>query len=103
MGGRKYRGAPESDCRSRASVSASRVFKFSIECARFTTLCCLRCRKQRYLKRAVNQLGYSPRGYHRVLRIARTLADMSSFESVSSQHIAEALSYRSLDRLATRR
>ncbi|MCF6345238.1 MAG: YifB family Mg chelatase-like AAA ATPase [Thiomicrorhabdus sp.] len=55
------------------------------------------------LKRAVNQLGLSARGYHRVLRIARTLADMSSFESVSSQHIAEALSYRSLDRLATRR
>ncbi len=58
---------------------------------------------QDILERAVNQLGLSARGYHRVLRIARTLADMSNSDLVGSQHIAEALSYRSLDRLATRR
>lgn len=55
------------------------------------------------LERAVNQLGLSARGYHRVLRIARTLADMSSSSSVSSQHIAEALSYRTSASLSARR
>ncbi|MCF6298790.1 MAG: ATP-dependent protease, partial [Thiomicrorhabdus sp.] len=54
------------------------------------------------LERAVNQLGLSARGYHRILRIARTLADMSSSSGVSSQHIAEALSYRALTPLTTR-
>ena len=54
------------------------------------------------LERAVNQLGLSARGYHRVLRIARTLADMSNASAVESQHIAEALSYRALNRLSTR-
>ena len=55
------------------------------------------------LERAVNQVGLSARGYHRVLRIARTLADMSSSELVESHHIAEALSYRSLDHLSVKR
>jgi magnesium chelatase family protein len=51
------------------------------------------------LDKAVNQLGISARGYHRILRIARTLADMERLADVSSQHIAEALGYRSLDRI----
>ncbi len=51
------------------------------------------------LEKAVNQLGISARGYHRILRIARTLADMESLTEVSSQHIAEALGYRTLDRI----
>ncbi len=50
------------------------------------------------LEGAVNQLGLSARGYHRVLRIARTLADMSNSKTVESPHIAEALSYRALNR-----
>ncbi len=58
---------------------------------------------QSLLGQAVNQLGLSARGYHRVLRIARTLADMANSDSVESQHVAEALSYRSLDRLSRRR
>ncbi len=51
------------------------------------------------LDKAVNQLGISARGYHRILRIARTLADMERLADVGSQHIAEALGYRSLDRI----
>ena len=38
----------------------------------------------------------SARGYHRVLRVARTLADLSNAETLSRVHIAEALSYRRL-------
>lgn len=47
---------------------------------------------------AMEKLGLSPRAYHRVLRVARTLADMVEEEKVSSRQIAEALSYRHLDR-----
>jgi magnesium chelatase family protein len=48
------------------------------------------------LSKAVDTLKLSARGYHRVLRVARTLADLESRESVARPHIAEALSYRRL-------
>jgi magnesium chelatase family protein len=46
------------------------------------------------LTRAAEQLRLSARGYHRVLRVARTLADLEEAESVRRVHVAEALSYR---------
>jgi len=53
---------------------------------------------QTILRNAVEKMGISARSYHRILRVARTLADMSQSEQVEAMHIAEALSYRSLDR-----
>ncbi|MBN2865962.1 MAG: YifB family Mg chelatase-like AAA ATPase [Thiotrichales bacterium] len=53
---------------------------------------------QTILKNAVEKMGISARSYHRILRVARTLADMANSETVEALHIAEALSYRSLDR-----
>ena len=46
------------------------------------------------LTQAAERLKLSARGYHRVLRVARTLADMDGAEAVKRVHIAEALSYR---------
>ncbi|MBI1423741.1 MAG: YifB family Mg chelatase-like AAA ATPase [Gammaproteobacteria bacterium] len=50
------------------------------------------------LNRAIDQLGLSTRAYHRVLRLARTLADLEAVPQPSLQHIAEAIGYRRLDR-----
>jgi magnesium chelatase family protein len=49
---------------------------------------------QALLREAAEHLRLSARGYHRVLKLARTLADLDGADSVSRIHLAEALSYR---------
>jgi len=49
------------------------------------------------IRRAIEQLGLSARGYVRTLRVARTLADLEAVECVSEAHLAEAINYRSND------
>ena len=46
------------------------------------------------LGEASEKLGFSARAYHRVLKVARTLADLDDCETVSRIHLAEAISYR---------
>jgi magnesium chelatase family protein len=48
------------------------------------------------LREAADAMRLSARGYHRVLRVARTLADLDGSEKVGRVHLAEALSYRAL-------
>jgi magnesium chelatase family protein len=51
------------------------------------------------LEKAAERLGLSARGYMRMLRVARTIADMEESAVVGTTHVAEAVSYRGLDRL----
>ena len=50
------------------------------------------------LREAVGRLGLSARAYHRVLKIARTIADLEAAGELSTTHVSEAIQYRSLDR-----
>ncbi len=51
------------------------------------------------LRTAIARLGFSARAYHRVLKIARTLADLEGAAEIGTVHVSEAIQYRSLDRL----
>ena len=50
------------------------------------------------LKRAIHRLRLSARAYHRVLKIARTIADLAERPNIEPAHVSEAVQYRSFDR-----
>jgi len=60
--------------------------------------CQLSTESAQLLEQASQQLGLSARVYHRILKVARTIADLAAVDDISTQHISEAISYRRLDR-----
>jgi magnesium chelatase family protein len=52
-----------------------------------------------FLEQALHRLGLSVRAYHRIIKVARTIADLAEAEAISRPHLAEALGYRAMDGL----
>jgi magnesium chelatase family protein len=61
--------------------------------------CVLAVEDNEFLELAVEKLGLSTRAHHKIIKIARTLADMEQVENIGRTHLIEALSYRAMDRL----
>ena len=61
--------------------------------------CALNDADHKLLEHALERLGLSPRAYHRILKVSRTIADLAGSDGIKTQHLTEAISYRALDRM----
>jgi magnesium chelatase family protein len=61
-------------------------------------ICKLSAEGHRLVEQAMDRLGLSARAYHRILKVARTIADLAGSDEIGLPHVTEAISYRRLDR-----
>ncbi len=62
------------------------------------THCQIDSHSEKMLETAMRRLGLSARAYDRILKVSRTIADLEGAEAIHSNHVSEAVGYRSLDR-----
>ena len=107
---------PERDLLKQADGEPSAVIRQRVEAARqrslarqgkanvrlsvteLDELCAPDAAGQALLQQAISRLGLSARAYHRILKVARTIADLAGSEGVLTPHIAEAVQYRRMDK-----
>ena len=82
----RFRGKPKVTCNARMGARELKTY------------CMLEEATLDLLKFAMNDLNLSARAYDRVLKVARTIADLAGIEQIAAEHISEAIQYRSLDR-----
>lgn len=85
-------------CRLRQYQRANKLNAF-LSNQEINQYCRLKDKDADYLEQAINQLGLSVRAWHRILKVARTLADLQQHEQIARGHLLEALQYRAMDRL----
>ena len=73
-------------------------FNSQLSAEQITRFCPLGAPEAALLKAAFDQLGLSARAYHRILKVARTIADLAGSPQITARHLAEAIQYRKLDR-----
>ena len=74
------------------------LFNAHLESKELEKYCVLDKEGEELLKMAILELGISARAYDKILKVARTIADLDEKETIEAGHISEAISYRSLDR-----
>jgi len=84
--------------RTRAVQQARGFYNAQMPVRLIRKLCALDETGERTLEMAVRRMGLSARAHDRVLKLARTIADLGASETISAKHVAEAVQYRSLDR-----
>ena len=84
--------------RARAVQAARGFYNAHIPQRLLRKICALDDAGERTLEMAVKRMGLSARAHDRILKVARTIADLGAVECVSAKHLAEAVQYRSLDR-----
>jgi len=58
--------------------------------------CSLKDSDYQLVEQAISRLGLSARGYHRILKVARTIADLAGYQHIATAHLSEAIAYRRL-------
>ena len=107
---------PEADLTNAATGEASALVKARVESARARQLqrqgkpnfllstleideyCAVDEAGSQLLKQAITRLDLSARAYHRILKVARTIADLAGAANIATPHIAEAVQYRRFDK-----
>ena len=74
-------------------------FNAQLKVNEIETFCRLQSKQKLLLEAAMDKLKLSARAYHRILKLARTIADIEDSQNIEIPHLSEAISYRSLDRL----
>jgi magnesium chelatase family protein len=77
---------------------ASRALNGRMNTRQLRKHCALAADARQVMKSAMEELGLSARAHDRILRVARTVADLEGSAEVGSPHVVEAIGYRSLDR-----
>lgn len=98
---------PESSASVRKRVMKARQIQLkragqanaALQHKQLEVFCPLRDQDFQLVEHAISRLGLSARAYHRILKVARTIADLAGSEQIQTSHLSEAISYRRLDTL----
>ena len=70
------------------------LYNSQLNSTQISQFCKLREPENKFLKQAFEKFRFSTRAYHRILKVARTIADLENKEEIQKNHLAQAISYR---------